>query len=195
MFIYRKKKALTYRLCQSFIEEFEKSEFKAEGKLYGPDGYSSEGKKSTDITFTPEFLTHKTWGPLLNEFIPILQTGLRSYKSRYQVGILNLDPIDISPTFNMQRYNPKEGFFKYHCERASFGYLDRVLVWMVYLNDVADGGETEFYFQHHFETPEQGKLLIWPADWTHTHRGMTSFSETKYILTGWFNHVKTQGNE
>jgi hypothetical protein len=60
---------------------------------------------------------------------------------------------------------------------------------MVYLNTVNDGGHTEFYYQNHFEDPVQGKLVIWPSDWTHLHRGIVSETETKYILTGWFDHI------
>lgn len=190
MFIYKNEKAISQQLCQSFISTFEKSELKREGKLYGPFGLSSDGKKSTDITFTPDFLQNKEWSELLYQFIPILQNSVEDYKIRFKNGISNIDPIDISPFFNMQRYAPGEGFFNYHCERASLKFSDRVLVWMVYLNDVTDRGETEFYYQHYFERPRQGTLLIWPADWTYTHRGISSPTQTKYILTGWVNHIK-----
>ena len=36
---------------------------------------------------------------------------------------------------------------------------------------------------------EQGKTLIWPADWTHTHRGVGSLTEEKYIITGWYSFI------
>lgn len=192
MFLYKKEKAISQQLCRSFIDTFENSELKREGKLYGSDGFSSEGKKSTDITFTPEFLNSKEWSEPLSEFIPILQKSIDDYRIRFHQGLNNIDPFDVSPSFNMQRYEPNEGFFKYHCERASFGYLDRVLVWMVYLNDVTDRGETEFFYQHHFERPVEGTLLIWPSDWTYVHRGISSPTQTKYILTGWVNHIKPQ---
>lgn len=190
MFLYKKENALSEELCYDFINTFERSDLKREGMLYGPTGLSTEGKKSTDITITPNFLEKEEWGSLLNKFIPILQNSIGDYKIRFHRGLDNIDPIDLSLSFNMQRYEPNEGFFEYHCERASFGFLDRVLVWMVYLNDVNDRGETEFYYQHHFERPRQGTLLIWPSDWTYTHRGISSPTETKYILTGWINHIK-----
>jgi hypothetical protein len=66
---------------------------------------------------------------------------------------------------------------------------------MIYLNDVTEGGETEFYYQQHFETPEQGKLIIWPSDWTYLHRGIPSPTQVKYILTGWFRHFPLQSKE
>ena len=36
---------------------------------------------------------------------------------------------------------------------------------------------------------KKGKTLIWPSDFTHTHRGQKSPTQEKYIATGWFNHV------
>ena len=32
-------------------------------------------------------------------------------------------------------------------------------------------------------------MVIFPAAFTHTHRGQKSETEEKYITTGWFNHV------
>jgi len=58
---------------------------------------------------------------------------------------------------------------------------------MTYLNTVEDGGETEFFHQQRSISPQKGLTVIWPADWTHTHRGVPSPTETKYIITGWFN--------
>lgn len=192
MFIYKRENAISAELANSFIDTFEASDLQREGKLYSKGKLSTDGKKSTDITFNPQFIEHPQWGSLLQEFIPILQKNIVDYKIRFSTAFEHISHIDVSPTFNMQRYEPKEGFFTYHCERASFGYLDRVLVWMVYLNDVDDRGETEFLYQHQFERPKKGTLLIWPADWTHTHRGIASPTQTKYILTGWVNHIKIE---
>ena len=92
---------------------------------------------------------------------------------------------------NIQKYEPKQGYFGWHTERARpvAPESSRHMVFMTYLNDVSDGGETEFYHQKIKVKPEKGLTLIWPADWTHTHRGITSFTEPKYIITGWFNFL------
>ena len=58
---------------------------------------------------------------------------------------------------------------------------------MTYLNDVRDGGETEFFHQNLRVAARRGLTLIWPADWTHTHRGIVSPTEEKIIVTGWFS--------
>jgi len=195
MFIYSKNNALTPELCNSFIKKFELSDEKRPGVLYGVNGQSSvDSKKSTDITFHPGYLQHDDWSEMLSQLIPVIQQGKEDYIIRHQLAMSKMDPFDMSPLFNMQRYEPSEGFFGYHCERASLKYSNRVLVWMIYLNTVTDRGETEFYYQHHFERPEQGKLVIWPSDWTHLHRGIPSPSQTKYILTGWFNHIERTEN-
>jgi hypothetical protein len=58
---------------------------------------------------------------------------------------------------------------------------------MTYLNDVDDGGETFFYYQDLKIKPKKGLTLIWPVDWTHTHCGIVSPTQTKYIVTGWIS--------
>jgi hypothetical protein len=60
---------------------------------------------------------------------------------------------------------------------------------MTYLNDVHDAGGTEFFHQKLTVLPRKGLTLIWPADWTHTHRGIVSPTEEKYVITGWFDFV------
>jgi len=194
MFIYRKSNALSSDTCNSLIETFEKSDLKQPGVLRRNSEYSTEGKTSTDITIDPSFLELDEWSSLISTTIESLGNELSNYRRYFSLGLTHIDYIDIYARFNMQRYKPGEGFHRYHTER---GYgrnhvADRVLVWMIYLNDVKYGGETEFYYQRIFEKPEQGKLLIWPADWTYLHKGHTTTSDTKYILTGWINYTNKE---
>lgn len=95
--------------------------------------------------------------------------------------------------FKIQRYYPNEGYFKLHFENPGLvsepNISDRVLAWMIYLNDVSDGGYTEFPDQRKRYQPRTGDTLLWPAYFTHPHRGITSKTQTKYIVTGWFNFI------
>ena len=59
---------------------------------------------------------------------------------------------------------------------------------MTYLNDVTDAGGTEFFHQDTTVTPRKGLTLIWPSDWTFTHRGVPSPTQEKIVTTGWFNY-------
>ena len=46
---------------------------------------------------------------------------------------------------------------------------------MTYLNDVADedGGSTVFTHYGLEVQPQKGHTLIWPAEWTHAHKGVS----------------------
>ena len=90
----------------------------------------------------------------------------------------------LSDTYNLQKYNPGQGYYKWHFEDTVVG--KRYLVFMTYLNDVEDGG-TEFKYQNLTTPAKKGLTLIWPVYWTHTHRGQISNTKTKYITTGWFD--------
>ena len=96
--------------------------------------------------------------------------------------------------FNIQKYKPNEGFRRWHCERSSMNAttVTRHLTWMTYLNDVHDGGGTEWHNQNLKLKAQKGLTVIWPVDWTYTHRGIVSPTETKYIATGWFNYLPSE---
>ena len=78
-----------------------------------------------------------------------------------------------------------ESYSTWHSENSSFDSAERAFVYMLYLNDDFEGGETEFKYQMHKEKPKTGKLVIWPPGYTHTHRGAMLTSGVKYIATGW----------
>jgi hypothetical protein len=93
-----------------------------------------------------------------------------------------------NPGLKLQKTISGGGFHNWHCEQPHFinDYdKDRLLAWMVYLNDDYEGGETEFNYLSKRVKPKKGTLLIWPTGFTHTHRGGMVVSGNKYILTGW----------
>ena len=59
---------------------------------------------------------------------------------------------------------------------------------MTFLNDLTDEGGTEFLYQDLKVEPKKGLTLIWPSYWTHTHRGVISKTQEKYIVTGWYSN-------
>ena len=97
----------------------------------------------------------------------------------------------IKDTYNLQRYYPKQGYTYLHCENYNMNSNKRVLVWMFYLNTVNDDGETYFSNYDLKVNPVEGRLVIWPAYWTHCHKGIVSNTETKYIATGWFEKIES----
>ena len=115
----------------------------------------------------------------------MLQGCIREYVKKYP-SVQLMERWDLAPRFKIQRYNPGEGYFVEHCENSGAeGDIKRMLAWMVYLNDVTDGGYTKFPKQNRKFQPRRGDVLMWPAYFTHPHCGVTSKTQTKYIATGW----------
>jgi hypothetical protein len=89
----------------------------------------------------------------------------------------------------MQRTGPGGGYHVWHGEQAPGRCAHRVVVYMLYLNSIPpeDGAETEFLYQKKRFSPTENTMVLWPAAYTHAHRGNPVLGEThKYIVTGWF---------
>ena len=86
----------------------------------------------------------------------------------------------------IQWYKPGEGFYAWHVDCA-YADSDRAFAFITYLNDVKDGGGTEFFHQGFVAAPRKGNTVIFAAGLTHVHRGVVSPTEHKYILTGWLH--------
>ena len=101
-----------------------------------------------------------------------------------------LDAYDHGP-FNytrlkIQKTLPTEGFHVWHIEHAKGnGNEGRAFVFSIYLNDVEEGGETEFLHQSVRVKPKTGRIVIWPAAFPYVHRGNPPLKHEKYILTSW----------
>lgn len=118
----------------------------------------------------------------------ILQKGLQRCFDAYtnQYDILQ-DMILRSSTIKIQKTNSGQGYHIWHCEQNNQHMANRCLVWAIYLNDIEDAGETEFLYQKLRVAPKENTAIIWPAAYTHTHRGnVVHGKNSKYIVTGWF---------
>jgi len=121
---------------------------------------------------------------IANELHNQILNSSASYSKKYEIlRGLNLKSFVVK----IQKTEPSEGYHKWHCEQASIDVATRSMVWSVFLNDVDEGGEMEFLYQQKRVKPSKGSLCLFPASWTHTHRGNPPLSNTKYIATGWFN--------
>jgi len=116
-----------------------------------------------------------------------LQVCYEDYTAKYS--ILRDNGKIRATVMKMQRTGPGGGYHVWHGEQGPGPQANRVLVYMVYLNsfDERDGGETEFLYQRTRVRPEENLMLLWPASYTHAHRGNPVLADKyKYIVTGWF---------
>ena len=171
-------------ICEDMINFFEDNQ-----KLQAPgatgSGVVPSQKKTTDIVIKPNDLSDPKY-ELFKEYFTLLQEFFLDYKEQWPFLNTFLHKIHIG-SFNLQRYFPGDHFSNLHSERTHLSKLHRVFAFMTYLNDVEEGGATDFHYYGLKIKPEKGKTLIWPAEWTHAHTGSVLEGGKKYIITGWID--------
>ena len=118
--------------------------------------------------------------------IDSLKESLNEYIKKHSFLTTLYAPWGISDLYHLQKYLPGMSYAGEHMEHGKDVFdSKRLLAWMIYLNTVTDGGGTRWPQQNFKAKARVGDLLIWPAGWTHSHHGIVSNTETKYIVTGW----------
>lgn len=175
-------------VCNNLIDWFENNPDRHKPGVTGTiNNITPEIKDSSDIAvFWPQ--DTKVHLPI-HDYCSHMDDVLKLYCDKWNV-LNQCGHFTMHPGFNIQKYNPTQGYHNWHCERADIDVSKRMLVFMTYLNDITEGGETAFLYQKTKIKPEKGLTLLWPSDWTHTHKGIVSYTQTKYIATGWYVFTK-----
>ena len=175
--------------CDNLIKLFnDNKEFHCAGGV--GDKIDKEAKISTELIMSPNDFEDTSPG---REYLIELQNCLEKYKKEYDESDL-VFPYKIEENIKIQYYKPGQGFWTYHKENNGRpAFMKRHLVFMTYLNNVTDKGGTQFKYQKKTFKAKKGDTLIWPAIWTHTHRGIVSKTQEKYIVTGWWDFFEDNG--
>ena len=189
--IYTKSCSITKMLCDEIIQLFEENvEHHHPGQTQ--NGVITDQKDTTDMGIQ-NHLTDPKWKKIHNFLLTEIISNIKLYNIEYDKKF-PLDTCTLTcpnskiyvDTFQIQKYKKGIGHFEYHNDFAlKPNYSYRVLTYLWYLNDVTDGGETEFTYNNYRVKPKAGNLVIFPASWTHVHRGLVPKSNDKYIITGW----------
>jgi len=186
-FIYVKPNALSKENCESIIEAglpYINSE--TDYVFRGKDQLKERALARDDIRITVP--------RVLGEWYDIIQECIFKGYDEYASEVSSLSLLTVSSlAFNWQMTKIGGGFSIWHIEQGAGNACNRALVWSIYLNDIQEGGETEFLYQQRKIKPETGTLVIWPAGITHPHRGNPPYSNDKFILTGWFELPPNNG--
>jgi prolyl 4-hydroxylase len=170
-------------VCDHLITLYNREDIiKAAGLSRDPNEPTPSIKDSIDVTIGSSLISEIT--PYLNA----LKTCMDLYSDIFPESCGHRGYF-LKEAVNIQHYLVGGGFKVWHCERGSSDehIRDRHLVFMTYLNDVDDGG-TEFLYQKTTIKAEKGLTLLWPADWTYTHKGQISYTKEKTIITGWLSY-------
>jgi Rps23 Pro-64 3,4-dihydroxylase Tpa1-like proline 4-hydroxylase len=189
--IYINERSLSPELCAEIINVFETNDLcnmiKTSGCVVG--GVNSLVKDTIDVC-----LPNNSTDTSVNNIVDVLTNELNRNIHKYIEFLKNYN-INIErntfflqyETFQIQKYMKNIGKFTYH-EDSHIEYNEyryRVFTYLWYLNDVDEGGETEFLNNRIKVKPNAGKLILFPACWTFPHKGHVPVSNDKYIVTGW----------
>jgi len=171
-------------ICDDLVSYFEQHKSKHKQGITS-SGQNINIKDRIDISLSPKEI--KISG---NEIFEIYFENLfECYKDyNLQWPFLKSFASDLNiGNFNIGRYEKGQHFQATHCERTGLNTLHRLFAFMTYLNDVQEGGAT--YFEHYdLEIkPKKGLTILWPAEWTHIHKGNVIKKGSKYIITGWLH--------
>lgn len=184
--IWEVQNSLTDEFCDDMIKKFEDD---PEGQSYVGivgGGINPEIKKTLDLTITNSGIWEKEDSFICTK----LHNAIKSYISHAVKSVPNIDILNgirnISDSgYHIQKYEPNKGFYTWHNDfQFQEDKGNRIFTFIWYLNTVESGGETEFTNGMKIKA-EKGKLVMFPATWTYTHRGCMPYSSEKYILTGW----------
>ena len=171
-YIFCKKEALSKKECKQVINDFELEE-----KHEGPP---------TEITIQDHDPYYESIAVnITNQFwVKYLFESIEEYKVEHTfLGYGNIASWATNTLANIQKYKPNKYYKVEHCEEGPTN--NRILAWMIYLNTIKKGGGTEWPQQEFTTKARVGDLYIWPAAWTHSHKGIVAPEEEKYIITGW----------
>lgn len=186
-FIRIYENAIPEQLCDDLIDLFDDMEGRK--KLFsrqGTDGIRLHSRSDSYLFLDRSDMSRRVLdgvdygGEFMNAIEPYLQAYCEEFGLLVDGGALTNEAI------KMQKIAPGQGYHVWHWEHGPGPASPRVLVFMLYCNTISNGGETEFLFQKRRISPQKNTLLIWPAGFTHTHRGgLVLGPDSKYIVNGW----------
>jgi len=186
MFIFIDENNLEKDFCLEMINRFDKDHRKEKGLIGGGNvpRVDSSIKDTTEIAFSR--LIEEHWINCDRILYDLLKKSIVKYLNSLSEYSVVIPPFLYDQSgFQIQKYEKQKGKYIWHCDSNILNKSSqRIITFIWYLNDVADGGET--CFLHGKIKPTAGKLLLFPATWTYVHKGNMPISNDKYIITGWF---------
>lgn len=180
--------------CDAAIEFFKKeNEFQKTFTRVQTENASHTWKSDTSAEITQDnYKDVFAEGAAFKSLFINLNNALRLYTGQTKI----LEHVDCPEIHwepqKIQRTLPGGGYHVWHIERSGtcLDSLKRVLAYTLYLNDVEEGGETEFLIQNMRVKPKKGRVCFFPAHFPYLHRGNPPLSGEKYIMTSWFTMAK-----
>jgi hypothetical protein len=134
---------------------------------------------STNLAYNYDL---KYWSWIGEQFFPCVQKYVNNYISNYD--ILSFDNYLLYDV-KVKKILPGGGIHVWNYDNKHYSSLNRILSIKLYLNDIEEGGETEFLYLNKRIKPQKGKIIIFPSDFTHTYRENSPINQTQYVINSW----------
>ena len=162
--------ALPADLCRSIIERFEEDERKSK------HDHPMENREAEILCIS----NLKGWGNIEELVTKNLIKVVQEVEKMYEVDF----PPLMTSSYEVVGYEIGQ-VCKGHWDGIVMAGTTRAMTLQFYLNDVAEGGETEFPRQGIKVKPEEGKAAVFPPNFTHKHHVNPPMSNKRYVLTTW----------
>jgi len=177
--------------CKHLIAEFDRIQTLGAGTdRQNGEGASKHVKNDYQIFSNGKNINFEDFNG--NRTIDVFFTGLQNCFQAYSNEFSVIKDLKIvCNNMKMQKTSTGGGYHVWHGEQGNGEQANRGLVYMLYLNDLPKeaNGETEFLYQQRRINPAENTMVLWPAAFTHAHRGNPVYgNNSKYIVTGWFYH-------
>jgi hypothetical protein len=168
--------AIAPHFCEQMITEFERA---SDSHVPNGRGYHAGITRSTwmELNLTP--IADKA-------FMGFFHAQIDKYLAEYNKSLPLTLAVPSRPTIDdlrIKRYRAgSDDQFEPHFDAIDVR-SQRYLVFLWYLNDVAEGGETEFPDLGIRVQARTGRLLMFPPYWMFQHAGLPPRSNDKYIVS------------
>jgi hypothetical protein len=130
---------------------------------------------------------------LFERLRPIMRGALNVYRAQVKhESILNFCSQVERGT--IVRYDPNGDHFAIHADNWNSGSSLRQVSFILYLNDVQEGGETVFPTHDMKVAPREGRALMFPASFIFPHLSDPPKSNPKYAIVTWFCFESSGGH-
>ena len=173
--------------CQMIIEKFEQVVKYDKTQV---DEFKTGRKNFTEIDID-KYGDSDFWREPKKKFVAMME----EYKTRFMKNLaikdIHFPPVIDMENIRIKKYMPNdEDQFKVQVDvvRSMGDSAKRFLVFILYLNDVEDGGHTMFPKPNIWVKPRAGRLLVFPPFWTHPHAGLKPLSGPKYVMMSYLHY-------
>ncbi len=182
-------------LCNEFVVNFEEAKKNRtiidlsdpENEMGIIEGATPRLERKDEVMYVAPLISTVYPKPPVHAYFELLKECFKCYVKRYGI---EFGGVIFNDVFKIHKVRKSEGYHAWHYEKSTPETIDRIMAYMTYLEVPKKGGETEFLHQSLRIEPIVGRTLIWPATYTHMHRGNPPLDGEKMYITGWFRSPK-----